>query len=121
MSEIVFDTYALIEIIKGNRAFYPYVAEIPIINHFVLVELCYWVLKEYGKEKASTYTDYYSGFVHSIDKELVKEACWFRLKNRSKNLSFTDCISFMQAKKLGLKFLTGDKQFKGLLGVEFVK
>lgn len=121
MSELVFDTYALIEIIKGNKSFDSYLDFTPIINHFVLVELCYWLLRDFGAKKSSDYTDYYYGFVHVVDKETIKQASDFRLKNRSKNLSFTDCISYAQSKSLGVKFLTGDKEFFGLSNVEFVK
>ena len=43
----------------------------------------------------------------------------FRVMN--KNMSMTDCISYMQAKELGIKFLTGDKEFEDLENVEFIK
>ena len=45
----------------------------------------------------------------------------FRYKNKKKKLSMTDCISYFQAKELGIKFLTGDKEFQNLENVEFVK
>jgi uncharacterized protein len=45
----------------------------------------------------------------------------FRYKNRKKNLSVPDCISYLQAKSLGIKFLTGDKKFENMENVEFVK
>ena len=33
----------------------------------------------------------------------------------------TDCIGYIMAKKLNIKFLTGDKEFENFLNVEFVK
>ena len=33
----------------------------------------------------------------------------------------TDCIGYIIAKRLGMKFLTGDKEFEGFENVEFVK
>ncbi len=33
----------------------------------------------------------------------------------------TDCISYFQAKDLGIKFLTGNKKFENLDDVEFAK
>ena len=45
----------------------------------------------------------------------------FRYKNKTKKMSMTDCISYIMAGNLGIKFLTGDKEFKGMEGVEFVK
>ncbi len=33
----------------------------------------------------------------------------------------TDCIGYITARKLGIKFLTGDNKFEDKIGVEFVK
>ena len=44
----------------------------------------------------------------------------FRYENKHKKMSMTDCISYIQAKKLGIKFLTGDKEFKNKENVEHV-
>ena len=33
----------------------------------------------------------------------------------------TDCIGYILAKNIGIKFLTGDKEFENLDNVEFVK
>ena len=45
----------------------------------------------------------------------------FRVEHKKQNLSMTDCISYIMSKNLGIKFLTGDKQFQNLENVEFVK
>jgi len=36
-------------------------------------------------------------------------------------MSMADCISYIQSKEVGVKFLTGDKEFEDLDNVEFVK
>ena len=56
-----------------------------------------------------------------ISEDVLKEAIKFRKKNKSKNLSYTDCIGYIYALKNNLMFLTGDKEFKDLKNVEFVK
>jgi predicted nucleic acid-binding protein len=43
------------------------------------------------------------------------------LKKKEKELSIPDCIGFVIAKRLGAKFLTGDKAFEKKENVEFVK
>ena len=43
----------------------------------------------------------------------------FKIKN--KRLSIPDAIGYIISKKLGVKFLTGDNDFKNLSNVEFVK
>lgn len=33
----------------------------------------------------------------------------------------TDCVGYVVSQRLGMKFLTGDKEFRGLPNVEFVQ
>ncbi|MBI2598522.1 MAG: PIN domain-containing protein [Candidatus Diapherotrites archaeon] len=121
MTEFVFDTYAIIEIIKGNPNYKRYLESIPIINTFVLAELCYALISDHGKQVAFYYTSQYEKFVAQANGSMIKEAAFFRYRNKKRNFSFTDCISYVQSRKLQVKFLTGDKQFENLPNVEFVK
>ena len=117
----LFDTYAIIEVIKGNSNYKDYTTAKIIINKFILTELRYLLISNYGVEIASKYIDDYMKFVKDFDVEIIKKAMSFRHKNKDKRLSMTDCISYFQARELEIKFLTGDKQFESLEGVEFVK
>lgn len=122
MTEVyVFDTYALIEIIKGNKNYNKYLDSKVIITTFILAELCYNSIKLYGSKRAYEYVDKYSKFVQNIDKEIIKESMSFRFLNKKRGLSMADCIGYILAKKFGIKFLTGDKEFKNLPNVEFIK
>ena len=49
----------------------------------------------------------------------IKNATDMRLK--FKHMSFPDVIGYVVAKRLGIKFLTGDNDFKDMKNVEFVK
>ena len=49
----------------------------------------------------------------------VKEAMNLKIKN--KQISIPDAIGYIISKKLNAKFLTGDKEFKDMVDVEFVK
>ncbi len=120
MNSYLFDTYAIIEIIKGNLNYKIYLDEEIIINNFIFAELCYILLRE-KYPNANIYLDKHSKFIVSVKPALIKEAMLFRFENKSKNLSITDCISYFMAKELGIKFLTGDKEFEKLENVEFVK
>ena len=57
----------------------------------------------------------------NMDLETIKEANEFKLKYRKKTLSVPDPLGYITAKRLRITFLTGDLQFKGVSGVEFVK
>ncbi len=56
-----------------------------------------------------------------FDKDIVEHAAKLKLINKKWNLSMTNCIGYITARRLGIKFLTGDRQFKNLPDVEFVK
>lgn len=117
----LFDTYALIEILKGNNNYSKYKGKKIILNNFILTELVYYFAKANDYKNMTKYIDYFSNFVVEIDNEIIKFAMIFRYKNKKKKLSMVDCISYVQAKVLGVRFLTGDKEFEGFENVEFVK
>ncbi|MBU0466370.1 MAG: PIN domain-containing protein [Nanoarchaeota archaeon] len=120
MTEYIFDTYAIIEIIRGNPNYKPYLDEGIIINDFIFSELCYNLIKiDYPKKEY--YLEKYEEFISQVDPEIIKEAMQFSYKNKKKKMSMTDCVSYVMAKELEIKFLTGDKEFERLNNVEFVK
>jgi len=116
----LFDTYALVEIIKGNKNYLPYLDSKVIINDFIFAELCYFFEKK-DIPNSEKYLKKYEDFLIDLDPGIIKNAMEFRYKNKKKKVSMTDCISYLQAKKLGIRFLTGDKEFKNMGNVEFVK
>ncbi|MEX2016862.1 MAG: PIN domain-containing protein [Candidatus Pacearchaeota archaeon] len=118
--DFVFDTYALIEIIKGNKNYTSYLNSRIIINNFIFAELCYILVRD-SYPNADKYLDKYEKFIVSINPKTIKEAMKFRYKNKNKNMSIPDCISYFQSKELDINFLTGDKQFENLENVQFVK
>lgn len=119
-SKYVFDTYALIEIFKGNKNYSKFEDEEVIINNFIFAELCYNLFRE-KEPKAKEYLKKYNKFIISVKPDWIEEAMEFRLKWKDRKVSMTDCISYIMAKKLGIKFLTGDKEFENVGDVEFVK
>ncbi|MEK6855182.1 MAG: PIN domain-containing protein [Nanoarchaeota archaeon] len=120
MTKYLFDTYAIIEIIEGNSDYEKYVDEEIIINDFVFAELCYSLIKT-NYSNLDLYIKKYEEFSVPLEAETIKKAMQFRHENKKKKLSMTDCISYFQAKELGIKFLTGDKEFENLENVEFIK
>ena len=118
---LFFDTYALLEIIKGNGNYTNYINKKIIITKLNLFELFYGILRDYGKEAALKALSKYSNQYIDFDNDTIIEAATLRLLNKKQNLSMTDCIGYVTARKLGIKFLTGDMQFKDMPEVEFVK
>ena len=120
MKSFIFDTYALIEIIQGNKNYGPYLNSRVIINNFIFAELCYILIRD-GYPKLEKYLELYKKFIVNLNPQIIKEAMNFRHKNKHKNMSIPDCISYFQSKELGILFLTGDKEFESMENVEFVK
>ena len=114
-----FDTYAFFEIINGNPNYKPYVDVKFVTTIFNMAELNYNLKKDKDKKIADEYTDKYSKSIVEVTNDDVKKAMDFKTANRK--LSIPDAVGYTVAKRLGIKFLTGDKDFEKIGNVEFVK
>ncbi|RLG16084.1 type II toxin-antitoxin system VapC family toxin [Candidatus Pacearchaeota archaeon] len=113
------DTYALIELIRGNPKYEEFgnFKVVCILNN--LFELHQSLLKQFNKKTADFWMDKFS--IIDVTTEDIIKASDFRFKYRKDKLSMTDCIGYCVAKRNKLKFLTGDEKFKNKDNVEFVK
>ncbi len=115
-----FDSYAIIELIKGSSAYTPYLQSRMATTSLNLIEVHYILLREKGGETADA-------FLRSLLKtavpfeEVISLANYLKLKLNKRNVSSADCVGYTIAKALGMKFLTGDKEFENFDNVEFVK
>ncbi len=119
------DTYALVEILRGNPAYERYAVEELVTSEFNLLELAYALARDYGKEKAVEILRIVRTFVTVIqptDEDYVEASVLrIELRKRGKNLSLIDALGYVLAQRLGIPFLTGDREFRDLEGVEYVK
>ena len=122
-NQFVFDTYALIELLEGNPAYLKYADAAMVINEFIFAEYCYVTLRRYVDypSEADKKARSVMKVIAALSREGIVDAMKFRFSNRKKDMSTTDCVSYIQAQKLGIPFLTGDSAFEGITGVEFVK
>ena len=121
IKKFFWDSYAVIETIKGNSNYKSYIAEEVIITIFNLTEIYFSALKDLGETVAEKIYQQYSPSVTEVPDMVIKKAMKFKLKNKDKNLSYTDCIGYLYAIENDMIFLTGDKEFENLENVEFVK
>ena len=121
LKKFFWDSYAVIEIIKGNPSYNPYIDDEVIITIFNLIEIYFSALKDLGETAAEKIYQQYSPSVTDVSDIVLKKAMKFKLKNKDKNFSYTDCIGYVYAIENDLIFLTGDKEFENLESVEFVK
>lgn len=115
------DTYAMIEIVCGNTKYKKYINERVFTTLYNLYEFYFVLLKDFNENVAEKYFYYFRKKTIDINDEHVFKAARFKLDNIKKRLSYVDCLGYIIAKDMNIKFLTGDKEFEGLDNVEFVK
>ena len=122
ISKFYLDTYALIEIYKGNPKFEKYKEGIKIIlNKLNLFEFAYVLIKEGKENDINDVFRNYSKFNVDYDDEALVEAAEMKFRHLKDRLSLIDCIGYALAKKNNAKFITGDERFGHKENVEFVK
>jgi len=113
------DTYALIEISKENASFSEYLNNSIIISDLTLVEFYGVLLREEGDLVADYWFRKFEGYSVQVSKEILIESVKFRHKNKTKNFSFFDAVGYIFALNNKIPFVTGDKEFKNMINVEF--
>lgn len=115
------DTYALIEMRNGNPKFVHYLNSNFVIADITLAEFYGVILREQGDEKAEYWLNKLQSFSREVSLSVLIEAVKFRHENKGKNLSWVDAIGYIFAKQNNYLFVTGDKEFEDIKGVEYVK
>ncbi len=115
------DTYALIELIKGNRDYARFINEQFRVTIFNLYELYYVLLKNEGENTAKEYYFKFLPFSIEVKDKPIFYASKFRLKNKKRDFSYVDALGYSIAKMENFNFLTGDREFEHFQNVEFVK
>ncbi len=115
------DTYALIELIKGNPKYKRFINEELFTSILNLYELHYIILRDFSEEKAKEYFYEFFNFLMPLKPEHIFAASEFKFEHKKQNISYSDALGYAIAIKEGMKFLTGDNAFKSIKNVEFVK
>ncbi len=118
---IFLDTYAIIAIDTKSSSYDKYSEEEAVTSIFNIAEAYFVYLRKFSKKEADEMYEITRQIVIPIDDPIIKEAMEFKLQHLKKRLSFADCIGYITALKLNVKFVTGDYAFKEMENVEFVK
>ena len=126
MNDYFFDTYALHEISQKGENYAAFVSDVGIVTTKLnLMELYYSYVAKDELETAERLFERFRQFCVNVDDDTLKKAMRVRARlkrdRKGSNFSYVDCIGYVMAKKLKVKFLTGDREFEGLDNVEFVK
>jgi predicted nucleic acid-binding protein len=115
------DTYAIIELYNGNKNYEKYRNAEAFTLKNNLAELFYYFIKTNNVKQGKIIVNMFSKLMRELPFNILIEAMQLRYKLRKRKLSIIDCLGYVYAKKNKLKFLTGDKEFRKMPNVEFVK
>jgi predicted nucleic acid-binding protein len=118
-----YDSYAVLAYLSDNPKYRPFFEENDgILTKLNLMEIYYRTLEVHGAQAASQVVKAFAKFVTDFGVADIEGAMklWLKLKKNGRDISYADALGYYLAKKSNIKFLTGDKWFKGLEGVEFV-
>ncbi|AFU57860.1 putative PIN domain protein [Candidatus Nitrososphaera gargensis Ga9.2] len=125
MASYYYDSYTIIEFLDKNQKYKEYFTEHRgILTALNLMEVSYSLQKHFGFRSTAEHLEPFLPYVVTFDLSDIDAAMKLRLaleKNKKLNISYVDALGYHLAKKHNVLFLTGDRHFKGLDNVEFVK
>ncbi len=119
-----YDSYAVMAYLSDNPNYRAYFEENDgILTKLNLIEISYRTLELHGEEAAAQVVKLFAKYTIDFGTADIVGSMKLRLKLKKagRNISYADAIGYYLAQKSRLKFLTGDKEFEGLAGVEFIK
>ena len=121
MTRKCLDSYALVEIARGNSRFTSYLSEEVVITHLTLVEFYGVLLREEGEKTAEYWFGKLTPYAAPVSLDILKAAVVFRYLHRKQRISFFDAVGYLYSLNNHFLFVTGDKEFKGRENVEHKK
>ncbi len=116
-----FDSYALVELYEGNQNYAKFEDIKAVTSYFNIYETYYILRKKYPERDLEEYLKQLKRISINLKFSWITKAVEFRLEHRKNEFSYADCLGYVMAKDLNIKFLTGDNQFKTMPNVEFLK
>lgn len=114
-----FDTYALLRTYLGEAAFARFAAVPVITDHGCLFEFTRQIMvRKNAKAAREALVGLRAERIVPADDDLVEAA---KLMRKLPRLSAQDAMGYTLARRERLLFLTGDRAFRNLPGVEFVE
>lgn len=117
-----FDSYALIEIYEKNLKYERYSKVNVVTSYFQIYEVYHILIKNgYSTQEIEDFFDFLKNLCIELNFDWIPKSVELRREYNKRDLSYVDCLGYVIARDLGIKFLTGDKEFEDLPNVEFVK
>jgi predicted nucleic acid-binding protein len=121
MVRFFYDTYSVLAYLSDSSGYAIYFEKnTGILTRLNLMEICHAILKRHGPKAAHQVLEACSAYEVEFSLSDVRSAMRLRHGLRNLELSYADALGYYISKKEGLKFLTGDRAFKELPGVEYL-
>ena len=122
MTDYLWDTYSIVALFEQAPAYRDLRPAAIITTPFAIMETCYILQRNHGwpLANAADLAQTLLASAPAIDGRLLAAASAWRLENstRTRRYSYADSYGYIMSRRLGLIFLTGDRAFAGLPGVE---
>jgi hypothetical protein len=94
-----------------------------VLTKLNLIEVAYRTMELHGEEAATQIVTLFAKYVIDFGPADIVASTKLRLelKRAGRNISYADALGYYLALKNKIKFLTGNREFEGLAGVEFIK
>ena len=118
-----YDSYAVLAYLSDHPKYRPYFEENDgVLTKLNLMEIHYRTLEVHGTQAASRVVKTFAKYVVDFGIPEIEGAMKLRLKLKKSgcDVSCADALGYHIALKSDIKFLTGNKWFKGQKNVEFV-
>ena len=124
MASFFADSYAIIEILKGNENYREYQSSHLVTTEFNICEVAFAVCRDYPTKarRVMTLVRTMVNLEPTIDEDYCYGAGMRKATSAvGKKLSTIDCVGYSVAYRLDIPFLTGDREFENIKHVEFVR
>lgn len=117
-----FDTHAILGVLSGEAAYQRFASAPGVTHQMNLLEALVHLLRRHVPHPRRVLQRMGLGIVAATDEDLdVAAAIKTDPLSRERNLSYVDALGYAIARRHGIPFLTGDRGFKDLAGVDFAQ
>ncbi|OGJ19899.1 hypothetical protein A3K73_01065 [Candidatus Pacearchaeota archaeon RBG_13_36_9] len=107
---------------EKNPNFEKYAKVNAVTSYFQVYEVYHSLIRNgYSEEDIEDFFEFLQNLCIDLDFDWIPQSVKFRKENKKRELSYADCLGYVIARELNIRFLTGDKEFEDLPNVEFVK
>ena len=119
-----YDSYAVLAYVSGEKAYDRYFNEQSgALTKLNLMEIYFRAAKLHGHKAARQIIDRFSKYLIDFEIDDIAGSMKLReeLMKKRMDISYVDALGYYLARKMQIPFLTGDRHFRELDGVKFVK